>query len=145
MGFRIYVAGSWTERAIIRKIMQKFVSLGYDITHDWTTDEDENVVDKDHERCRRCAEKDLGGVRMADAVVVVSEGSADDLVETTGIPREMVRVIFPPLTPGVAELSKEPIDHSWFRPDEPPVIRAPDNERPLGRNESVDPIHSVVQ
>ena len=37
--------------------------------------------------------------RMADAVVAVSSGVADDLSRTTGLPRDRIRVIHNPVVP----------------------------------------------
>ena len=60
--------------------------------------------------------------RSAHAVVAVSQGAADDMVKTAGVPREKVRVIFPILTSGIEELAKQPADHPWFAPGQPPVL-----------------------
>lgn len=59
----------------------------------------------------------------ADAIVAISVGVANDLVQMTGIPKERIRVIYNPvLTPEVLEKSKAPLDHPWFNSEEPPVI-----------------------
>lgn len=59
----------------------------------------------------------------ADVVVAVSQGVADDLVKTTGLPRELIKVIYNPVvTPELLEKAKVSIDHPWFRPGQPPVI-----------------------
>lgn len=58
----------------------------------------------------------------ADAIVTVSQGSADDLVRL-GLSSEQIRVIYNPVvTPDLFEKAKEPLDHPWFEPDSPPVI-----------------------
>ncbi len=60
---------------------------------------------------------------LADAVVVVSQGVADDLIRLTGFPRESVCVIYNPVvTPELFAKAEEPLNHPWFRPGEPPVI-----------------------
>jgi len=59
----------------------------------------------------------------ADGVVAISQGVAADLVETMGIRRESVRVIYNPVvTPDLERQAAEPVDHPWFAPGELPVI-----------------------
>jgi glycosyltransferase involved in cell wall biosynthesis len=60
---------------------------------------------------------------LADQIIVVSEGAADDLARAARIPRERIRVIPNPIIiPELAELAGEYFHHPWFTPDEPPVI-----------------------
>ncbi len=60
---------------------------------------------------------------MADAIVAVSQGVADDVTYTTGIPTDKVRVIYNPVvTPELFVKASEPLDHPWFAPGEPPVV-----------------------
>ena len=62
---------------------------------------------------------------MADAVVAVSKGTADDMIASTGVPRGLVRVIYNPvINPEVTEQAREVVDHPWYGPGEPPVIVA---------------------
>ena len=59
----------------------------------------------------------------ADAVVAVSRGVAEDLVTTTKLPMEKIKVIYNPvITPELFAKAEEPLDHPWFRPGEPPVV-----------------------
>jgi glycosyltransferase involved in cell wall biosynthesis len=58
----------------------------------------------------------------ADAVVVVSHDAAQDLIHTIGLSPRKVRVIFPILTPRIAELAKETADHPWLASGQPDVI-----------------------
>ena len=59
----------------------------------------------------------------ADSIVAVSRGVAEDLVKVTGIPRELIKVIYNPVvTPKLLEKAKVSIDHPWFRSGQPPVI-----------------------
>ena len=61
----------------------------------------------------------------ADRIVAVSKGIADDLAETTTIPRDRIQVIYNPvITSDLREKSEEALDHPWFRTGEPPVILA---------------------
>lgn len=61
----------------------------------------------------------------ADAIVAVSEASADDLKLAFGMPPERVcRIYNPVVTPALLEQAKEEIEHRWFAPGQPPVILA---------------------
>jgi glycosyltransferase involved in cell wall biosynthesis len=61
--------------------------------------------------------------RWADVIITVSQGVADDLVKTTSLPQERVKVIYNPvITPEILEKARESLDHPWFALDQPPVI-----------------------
>jgi glycosyltransferase involved in cell wall biosynthesis len=60
----------------------------------------------------------------ADAIIVVSHGSAEDLIQTTGVAASRVRTIFPILTQNIASLAAAPVDHPWLVPGQPDVIVA---------------------
>jgi glycosyltransferase involved in cell wall biosynthesis len=56
-------------------------------------------------------------------VVAVSRGAAEDLIQTSGLPRELVEVVYNPvITPTMLALAREAPDHPWLSPGEPPVI-----------------------
>jgi|SRR5215813_3370049 len=56
----------------------------------------------------------------ADAIIAVSQGVADNLVQCAGIPRERITTIYNPIvSPTLVNQSKAPLDHSWFQPDAP--------------------------
>jgi len=58
----------------------------------------------------------------ADAIVAVSRGVAEDLVDL-GLPKDLIEVIYNPIvTPEMAEKVREPLAHPWFSPNQPPVI-----------------------
>lgn len=60
---------------------------------------------------------------LADAIVAVSHGVAADLMQMTGLPKERIQVIYNPVIfPDLLEKAQEPVEHSWFKPGEPPVI-----------------------
>ena len=60
----------------------------------------------------------------ADAVVPVSEGVGDDLIQL-GIPAEQVTVIHNPIvTPEILARSTEPIEHPWFVAGHVPIVVA---------------------
>jgi glycosyltransferase involved in cell wall biosynthesis len=66
------------------------------------------------------------GYPAADVIVAVSDGVADDLARTIGLPRERITVINNPvITPGMAELAQAPCEHPWLQPGhETPVALA---------------------
>ncbi len=61
----------------------------------------------------------------ADGIAAVSDGVADDLAVTTGLPRERITTTYNPVvTPGLAERAAQAVDHPWFFDDSVPVILA---------------------
>lgn len=61
--------------------------------------------------------------RRADAIVAVSKGVADDLMQRTGLPAERLQVIYNAVvTPELAKRALEPLEFPWFAAGEPPVI-----------------------
>ena len=62
---------------------------------------------------------------LADQIVAVSKGVADDLSAIAKIPKGKIKVIANPIiTPEMISKSKEEFNHPWFKPGEPPVILA---------------------
>jgi len=60
---------------------------------------------------------------LADTVVAVSQGVANDLTSTAGLQRERIQVIYNPVvTADLFEKARESLEHPWFVPGEPPVI-----------------------
>ena len=62
----------------------------------------------------------------AHGIVVVSHGVRDDMAQLTNIPRERITVIYNPsvVRAEVLEKAQAPLDHPWFKPDQPPVLIA---------------------
>ena len=59
----------------------------------------------------------------ADALIAVSGGVAQDAARLSGMPLAKFHVIPNPIvTPEIAALSREPVDHPWFAPGQPPVV-----------------------
>lgn len=59
----------------------------------------------------------------AHRVVGVSQGVVDDLTKNIGISGTNTMVIHNPgITPQIRENAKQPLDHPWFKADQPPVI-----------------------
>lgn len=60
---------------------------------------------------------------LADGIIAVCNGVADNLVEITNLPSERIKVIYnPTVTPNLLLKGKEKIEHPWFEEGEPPVI-----------------------
>jgi glycosyltransferase involved in cell wall biosynthesis len=60
---------------------------------------------------------------LADAIVAVSHGVADDLAASTGISRQKVTVIYNPVvTPEIAALMRAPVAQSLFPPSAPVIL-----------------------
>ena len=68
----------------------------------------------------------------ADAIVAVSHGVADDVVQVFGVPRHLMRVVYNPvITTRMRESAKESVGHPWLAPSEPGVILAMGSLRPV--------------
>ena len=61
----------------------------------------------------------------ADTVIAVSNAVADDLVETAKVPRDLIQVVYNPVvTPDLQNKSEAPLEHPWFKDNEPQVVLA---------------------
>ena len=61
--------------------------------------------------------------RRAEAVIVVSQAMADDLIPRFGLAPQRVRVIRNPvLTPGLASQAQAPCPHPWLEQDTPVIV-----------------------
>jgi glycosyltransferase involved in cell wall biosynthesis len=61
----------------------------------------------------------------ANAVICVSQGVANDFVETTGMPRQKTHIVYNPVvSPSLEQKARQSISHAWFVPDGPAVILA---------------------
>ncbi|MDN5851011.1 MAG: glycosyltransferase, partial [Nitrococcus sp.] len=60
---------------------------------------------------------------LAEGIVAVSNGVADDLAAMTGIARASITTIYnPAVCADLVELAGGQLDHPWFAPAQPPVI-----------------------
>jgi glycosyltransferase involved in cell wall biosynthesis len=60
---------------------------------------------------------------LADAVVAVSHGVADDVARTTGLARSAITTVYnPSLRPDLEERVQEPVSHPWLDDDEPVLL-----------------------
>jgi glycosyltransferase involved in cell wall biosynthesis len=63
--------------------------------------------------------------RSADGIVAVSNGVADDVAKTVGLPPDRVSVISNPvILSALEERAREPVDDSWVGAAEPPLLLA---------------------
>ena len=63
--------------------------------------------------------------RRADAIVAVSRGAAEDMVQSSGVPSTLVRTIYNPvITPRLLCSARQSVDHPWFDQGEVPVVLA---------------------
>jgi glycosyltransferase involved in cell wall biosynthesis len=61
----------------------------------------------------------------ADAVVVVSQGVAEDVAARSGLPIERIKIVYnPAVTPEIETQSAAPVPHPWLAGDGPPVVLA---------------------
>ena len=61
--------------------------------------------------------------RMAERVIAVSRGVAEDTMELTGLPAERISVAHNPvITPRLLALAQEPLEHPWLNDPENPLI-----------------------
>ncbi len=67
----------------------------------------------------------------ADAVIAVSRGVEDDLRNHFGLPASKLHTIHNPVvTDTLFQRAREPLNHPWFGPDQPPVIVSVGRLRP---------------
>jgi glycosyltransferase involved in cell wall biosynthesis len=60
---------------------------------------------------------------LADGIVAVSEGVAEDLAAVAGLPRARITTIYNPvLSPELLRQAQAPLDHPWLCPAAPPLI-----------------------
>ncbi len=60
---------------------------------------------------------------MADQIVAVSQGVAEDLAQTIGLNPKRLEVIYNPiLSKTMFQKANQPLEHPWFQPGQPPVI-----------------------
>lgn len=59
----------------------------------------------------------------ADEIIAASQGVAQDVAQLTGLPRDLIRVIYNPVvTPAMQAKMQTAVAHPWFVPGQPPVI-----------------------
>jgi len=61
--------------------------------------------------------------RRTDGIIGNSQGVVDDVIATTGVPKERTQVIHnPTVTPQIAERAKDAVEHPWLAGDGPPTF-----------------------
>lgn len=60
---------------------------------------------------------------LADGVLCVSQGLAEDMERNFGVPAEKLVVVYnPSVTSEIRQMAQEPAGHPWFEPGRPPVV-----------------------
>lgn len=63
--------------------------------------------------------------RHADGIIAVSQAAATDLARVTRLPASAIEFIYNPFVlDHINKLATAPIDHPWFKPEQPPVVLA---------------------
>lgn len=70
---RIYVAGQYERKNVIKQVIEDLKHSGYSITHDWT--KTENVMNMN---LKESAASDIEGVRQADVLVCIMDNPAHE-------------------------------------------------------------------
>jgi glycosyltransferase involved in cell wall biosynthesis len=61
--------------------------------------------------------------RLADGIIAVSDGVADDLARQTGLARARIATVYNPvIAPELADIARQPVAHRWFLPGAAPVV-----------------------
>jgi glycosyltransferase involved in cell wall biosynthesis len=61
--------------------------------------------------------------QLADGIVAVSDGVADDLARQSGLPRACIATVYNPvITPELAAMAGQPVAHRWLLPAGPQVV-----------------------
>ena len=75
-----------------------------------------------------------------DGIIAVSRGVAEEASNVLGLPAEKIEVIHDPVvTQAMEERAREPVDHPWLRPGQPPVILG------MGRLDPVKDFSSLLR
>jgi glycosyltransferase involved in cell wall biosynthesis len=69
--------------------------------------------------------------RLADGIIAVSDGVADDLARQTGLSRERIVTVYNPVvTAELPAMASQPVAHRWFLSGAPPVVLGVGGLRP---------------
>lgn len=83
---KIYVAGKFEEKDLVRQIQKALVERGHEITHDWTREDAGTRKGLAlHSYLRACGIADLMGVQDADAVLMLNHKNGYGLMTELGI------------------------------------------------------------
>jgi glycosyltransferase involved in cell wall biosynthesis len=68
---------------------------------------------------------------LADLVVAPSAGVGEDVMAITGLQRDRIAIVHNPVfRPEIIELSRQPVDHPWFRDSGVPILLAAGKLKP---------------
>jgi hypothetical protein len=94
----VYVAGRFTRKVEVKRAQALLVAYGHTISADWTMDSVDGLMGEERlARLAQSAAKDLGGVRRADAILVLHDDTGRGLFVELGIaladPKKLVCVV----------------------------------------------------
>jgi nucleoside 2-deoxyribosyltransferase len=70
---KVWISGAWTHKDEMREKIDEVRQLGYEITHDWTTNE--RTHDSDEKELGEYARLDIDGVLLSDIAVAVMDNA----------------------------------------------------------------------
>lgn len=93
---KIYVAGKFEQKDLIREICRKLEEIGYEISYDWTTHKPIKPYYENQEIAREYSQKEFDGISNSDIFIYLSSekgttlniefGAAIMLAKTKGKP-----------------------------------------------------------
>ncbi len=72
---KFYIASKFTNKEEVRKLQKYLISLGHEITHDWTAHEDKRPFEKNQKTAGKYAKEDLDGVRKSDIFIALCDNT----------------------------------------------------------------------
>lgn len=94
---KVFVSGKFEKRQEVRKLMDLLISLGHEISCDWTTHVPCKPYVENQERARKYGEEEVNGICSCDVLIYLSEetgttlnmelGAALALAKKTGKPK----------------------------------------------------------
>jgi nucleoside 2-deoxyribosyltransferase len=82
----VYVAGKFEDKEQIREVQRKFREAGFEISHDWTTEDGTGMEGAELDTyMAQCAKNDFFGVLQADFVVIMNHAKAFGTMTEMGL------------------------------------------------------------
>ena len=92
---KIYVAGKFEEKEVVRDAQKRVREIGYEVTHDWTgEDPGERTGEELEAFLRDCAIGDYEGVLNADCVLLLNHDRAFGAMVETGLALAWGKVVY---------------------------------------------------
>jgi hypothetical protein len=68
---KIYVAGKFEEKELIRDIYKKLREMGHEISYDWTTHKPISPYSENQELAKEYSQKEIEGISNADVLICI--------------------------------------------------------------------------